>query len=255
MEVNLPAINKLLTLNQVHEQWQPLLADALTFVDEDYLNTLLQQSDWLPGSDSLLAAFKRELTHCRYILFGESPYPRVESANGIAFFDASVNQLWGEKGLTKQVNKATSLRNIMKALLLAEGHLTLDNDNKISQSAIAKLDKTHLIQTLPQLFDNLQNSGFLLCNATPVLSPLRKPAHEAIYWQAFIQRLLINLSKTQKPLPTLILWGKIASWINSLEAAENYPKLTSEHPYNLSFIINPTMQTLFASLNLLQNTP
>ncbi len=115
----------------------------------------------------------------RYLLIGESPYPRRESANGIAFYDAAVGELWSDRGLSKAVNRATSLRNIVKTALLGEGLLQRDADGKITQDAIARLDKSGLIQTLPELFDNLASAGFLMLNATPVLHPERKPAVEA----------------------------------------------------------------------------
>ena len=73
--------------------------------------------------DRLLAAFQRDRAGVRYLLIGESPYPRRASANGIAFYDAAVDSLWSEQGLSKAVNRATSLRNIVKTALLAEGLL------------------------------------------------------------------------------------------------------------------------------------
>ena len=90
--------------------------------------------NWLPGRDHLFAAFQRDLVNCRYILIGESPYPRRQSANGIAFYDAAVDQLWSDKGLSKAVNRATSLRNIIKTALLAQGLIEPDADGKIEIS-------------------------------------------------------------------------------------------------------------------------
>ena len=101
-----------------------------------------------------------------YVLFGESPYPRAKSANGYAFWDAAVTDLWSESGLSKAVNRATSLRNIIKMLLVAEGKLTLVHTG---QADIAKLDKTGLIATNAELFQQFLTHGFLLLNATPVL--------------------------------------------------------------------------------------
>ena len=43
----------------------------------------------------------------RYVLFGESPYPRAQSANGYAFWDAAANSLWAEEGgLHQLLNRA-----------------------------------------------------------------------------------------------------------------------------------------------------
>ena len=56
-----------------------------------------------------------------YVLFGES-LPRRASANGYAFWDAAV-KIMVSFGNSKTVNRATSLLNILKMLLIAEGCL------------------------------------------------------------------------------------------------------------------------------------
>jgi len=243
-------INTLLNSPNIHPEWLPLLKNALSKMDVTYLKGLIDDETWLPQHHLIFSAFNRDLQHCQYILFGESPYPRVESANGIAFYDAAVTELWSEKGLSKGVNKATSLRNIMKTALLAEGHVRLDSDGKITQQAIAALNKQGLIMDMAQFFKALENKGFLLLNTAPVLHPLRKPAVEARFWQPFIQQLLADLSQ-QGQSPTLVLWGKVAEHIEAFPASKQYSKIACEHPYNLSFIQNPKMQKLFAHLKLL----
>jgi uracil-DNA glycosylase len=236
----------------VHPEWREILGAALASVDRDYLHSLLRDASWLPGVENLLAAFRRDRQGLKYLLIGESPYPRRESANGIAFYDAAVGELWSEQGLSKPVNRATSLRNLVKTALLAEGHLQKDDDGKISQAAIAALDKQGLVQTLGELFDNLHAAGFLLLNATPVLHPERKPAIEAGYWQAFLERLLAAIADDAREPLTLLLWGKIAQRVEAMSASAAYRKLVCEHPYNVSFIDNPEMQQLFARLAVLR---
>jgi uracil-DNA glycosylase len=239
----------------VHPEWQPLLQKALRAVDIHYLQDLIVDEHWLPGKASLFSAFRRDLSHCRYILFGESPYPRKESANGIAFYDAAVHELWSETGLSKAVNKATSLRNILKTALLAEGRITLEADGKIPQSSIAAVDKRTLIQSIDELFSALQQRGFLLFNATPVLHPQRKPALEATYWGEFVHQLLVQIADSRSTLPTLVLWGKIAQQLQKFAVTQRYPQLVSEHPYNLSFIHNKEIHKLFAELGILHRSP
>ncbi len=242
----------LLERSGVHDEWREILATALAAVDPGYLESLLQDDGWLPGIDRLLAAFRRDRAGLRYLLIGESPYPRAESANGVAFYDAAVGELWSDSGLSKAVNRATSLRNLVKTALLAEGRLEPDADGKITQDAIRRLDKSALIQTLAQLFDNLEDAGFLLLNATPVLHPERKPAQEARYWREFLERLLDAIAAQAERPPTLLLWGKIAALIEALPASRHFERLVCEHPYNISFIDNPAMQRLFAELEVLR---
>ena len=212
----------------------------------------MQDSAWLPGVDRLLSAFRRDRSGVRYLLIGESPYPRQKSANGIAFYDAAVDGLWSDHGLSKAVNRATSLRNIVKTALLAEGHLHKDADGKITQHAIAELDKRDLVQSLAGLFANLERAGFLMLNATPVLHPGRKPAQEARYWQQFLDRLLTLIAANSRRRITLLLWGKIAKLVADMPASKNYDKLVCEHPYNISFIDNPDMLRLLAKVCVLQ---
>ena len=245
-------IDTLIKRSGVHDDWRQILAESLLTLEPDYLASLLQDDTWLPGIDRLLAAFQRDRDGVHYLLIGESPYPRRESANGIAFYDAAVDSLWSEQGLSKAVNRATSLRNIVKTALVAEGHLQKDNAGKITQESIARLDKHELIVTLAELFQNLECAGFLMLNAPPVLHPERKPVNEARYWLQFLERLLALIAQNLSQRITLLLWGKIAKLVEAMPASGNYNKIVCEHPYNISFIDNPEMLQLFAELQVLQ---
>ena len=247
----MPAYTTLLDSSQVHREWKPLLQNALRRMDQDYLQALVEDTQWLPGADKIFTAFQRDLTHCHYILFGESPYPREASANGIAFYDAAVVEIWSDSGLSKAVNRATSLRNIVKTALLAEKIITPAADGRITQDMIADIDKTGLITSLAEFFDNLHQRGFLLLNATPVLNHCPSVKRESNYWTPFINQLLEDIKSAHPHPPSLILWGRIAERITALPAAEGYTLLSCEHPYNVSFIQNKSMQALFSTLRLL----
>ena len=246
------SIETLLARSDVHRHWHEILSESLARINPGYLAELTLDPQWLPGVDNVLAAFRRDLSGVRYLLIGESPYPRQQSANGIAFYDAAVGSLWSENGLSKAVNRATSMRNIIKTILVAEQRLVADADGKISQQAIADIDKGDMIQTMPELFANLQRAGFLMVNATPVLHPQRKPAQEALYWRGFLEQLLLSLAATSPRRITLLLWGKIAESLQAMPTTAAYDKLVCEHPYNISFIDNPDMRALFAQLRILQ---
>ena len=181
-----------------------------------------------------------------YVLFGESPYPRKESANGYAFWDAAVNELWSPTGLSKRVNRATSLRNIIKMLLLADGAL---KPNDTSQEAIARLDKNKYYQTNTEFFQNLLSHGFLLLNATPVLQD-GAPQIDAKAWHAFTIEVLTSLLR-KRPNVTLILFGRIANVLKDFAPPTHLNKLISEHPYNVSFITNIEVLDFFRPLSLL----
>ena len=110
-----------------HPSWQPLLQKGIRQLPPDYLHFLSQNANYLPTQHQLFRAFSRPLSKTQFILFGESPYPRAESANGFAFWDAAVGNIWSEQGLSKPVNRATSLRNFIKMLCIADNRLNKQN--------------------------------------------------------------------------------------------------------------------------------
>jgi uracil-DNA glycosylase len=233
-------------LNIVHPSWQSCLQQALEQIDPSYLNELYSNQDWLPGHEKIFNAFTLPIDQVNYVLFGESPYPRAGSANGFAFWDAAVTDIWSETGLSKQVNRATSLRNLIKMFLVAEGALA---PTQTAQPDIMQVDKKHLVKTNSELFNNFLRHGFLLLNATPVLhqESVRK---DAIAWQPFIKHVLNHLFQ-KNPHVELVLFGNIANTIDKLVDHFDIKRLYAEHPYNHSFINNPEVLTFFRPLQLL----
>lgn len=239
-------IHQLFNIQAADSSWHDCLTQALKKMNPDYLESLYKTTDWLPGHHKIFNAFSQPVDQTNYVLFGESPYPRQTSANGYAFWDAAVDQLWSDTGLSKPVNRATSLRNILKMLLVAEGEL---QPAQTSQAAIAKLSKQKLIKTNNELFNNFLSHGFLLLNATPVLraNQVRQDARE---WQPFISHVLLFIVE-KRPEVELILLGNIANSIEKLISHHETRRFYAEHPYNLSFITNPKVIQFFQPLRLL----
>jgi uracil-DNA glycosylase len=237
-------------LHPTDPSWHECLTRGLHKMDPAYLSNLAASNNWLPGPHKIFNAFSLPLEKVNYVLFGESPYPRIESANGYAFWDAAVNNLWSETGLSKKVNRATSLRNILKMLLIAEGFLSKD---KTDQHAIAELDKKTLVQTSDELFNNFLQHGILLLNATLVLQQ-HAPHKDARAWHPFTSELLQCLLE-KRPHVSFILLGRIAKTIDALlPKGITIPKIYAEHPYNLSFITNKTVLQFFEPFHLLKQT-
>lgn len=226
-----------------HPDWKGILIKALESMDQDYIQSLVNDPSWLPGASKMFAAFSLPLEKTHYILLGESPYPRANSANGYAFWDNAVDSLWSSKGLSTAVNRATSLRNWIKMMLVARGDLDINNT---SQESIAKLTKKQLVQTAEQLFRGMMNKGILLLNASLVYSEGMVPYH-ARQWKPFMQSLLTQLSALDSKVQ-LILFGKIAETIAPDKLTIG---LIAEHPYNVSFIKNPEVIAFFKPLDLL----
>ena len=238
--------------------WRPVLLeslDALSVADPAYLPSLAHDS-FLPTQGRLFAAFTQPLDQIRYVLVGEGPYPREQSATGVCFMDGAVGSLWSEQGLSKPVNRATSLRNFMKMLMVAEGWLQPDATGGESVAPVAAKfmqPGSGVIQTLPELQQNLTDHGFLLLNAALVFRPHVPPVKEAKAWRPFLESVLKALAdRPGLTPPTLVLWGRIAQWLEDLSAVSRFPKAVAEHPYNLSFIQNKAMHDLFGPMCLLR---
>lgn len=241
-------------LSRADASWHPALLQGLEAVmraDPAYLPALAAD-DYLPTEQRLFAAFALPLPAVRYVLVGEGPYPRPESATGVCFMDGAVGSLWSESGLSKPVNKATSLRNFMKMLLVADGQLdAADTGGAALAPVAARALAGGAIQTLAELQARLTGQGFLLLNASLVFRAHVAPAIDARAWLPFLQTVLQALQDTGRA-PTLVLWGKIAEQLKRLPETEGFPQISSEHPYNLTFIHHAGMQALFGPMRLLQ---
>lgn len=228
--------------SKVDKSWKPLLKGAFATLDPEYMQYLKAMPDWLPGQEKILAAFSLPLNDVQYVLLGESPYPRKVSANGYAFWDAAVEDIWSANGLSKAVNRATSLRNIMKMLLHAEGVL----QSPFSAQDIAVLDKRRYIKLLSELFNRLMQHGVILLNASLVWSSDKPVAWHAKHWRPFMQTIMLEL---QNQNVKYLLFGKIAQQFKALPRDKC---LVAEHPYVLSFIENTEVLDFFRPFHLLR---
>ena len=249
------------SLSLTHLSWRESLESGLNAViqaNPGYLPTLIRDA-YLPTGGRLFAAYSQPMEAVRFILVGEGPYPRANSATGYCFMDGAVGELWSHAGLSKTVNRATSLRNFMKMLLLADDLLTSDKMTGEDIAPIARIslaDNSPMIGTLAELQNNLHTQGFLLLNATPVYRAHVPPTKEARAWVPFLQTVLNRLADEvvlhRRSMPVLVLWGKIAERVVAIPGVDRFPQIVSEHPYNLSFITNTGMQHLFRPMRLLQ---
>jgi uracil-DNA glycosylase len=247
-------------LQRADVSWRPLLIDgleAMMAATPDYLPQLAQDQ-YLPTEQRLFAAFALPLNNVKYVLVGEGPYPRAESATGVCFMDGAVGGLWSEEsggGLSKPVNKATSLRNFIKMLLVADGQLQLSNtagDAMAAVSAQARSGAGSHILTLADMQRKLTEQGFLLLNASLVFRSHVAPVKDAKAWLPFFETVMAGLAGQAATVPTMVLWGKIAELLSKLPVTKDFPQIVAEHPYNLSFIGNQAMHELFRPMRLLQ---
>jgi len=230
-----------------HHSWQEIIEGAYAALDEAYRTFLEGDDGYFPNKANYLNAFKTlPRNKVRYILFGQDPYPREESAGGYAFIDEKVKRLFSESGLSKEVNRATSLRNFIKMALVARGDLDIKDT---SQGAIASVDKTGLIDSVLELRRNFEENGVLLLNTALIFTDKRSSSKHIKAWQPFIQYLLNAL---EEDAPTLILFGTHAKALKKSLDLKSFKTVELEHPYNHTFIGNEKALKLFGSMNLLE---
>ena len=230
----------------VHSSWEASLSTAFDALSGTYKAYLERDRDYHPSREYIFNAFKTlPKEKIRYILFGQDPYPRKESAIGYAFIDGRVSHIFSENGLSKEVNRATSLRNFIKMALVARGDLDAADT---SQEAIARLDKSGLIQSIDQLRENFEKNGVLLLNTALVFSAKEESKRHIREWQPFVEALLSGMQEID---PALILFGTHAKALKRLANVERFHSVELEHPYNHTFISNPQALELFGPMDLL----
>lgn len=225
----------------VDTSWQDDINGAFVTLSDAYRN-FLEHGNYFPRNFLVpFTTLPKEQT--KYILFGQDPYPREESASGYAFIDGAVENIFGDSGLSREVNRATSLRNFIKMAFVCRG------ERDVSQSAIASLDKTHLIKTITQLRENFEKNGVLLLNASLVFTDKKSTPLHAKEWLPFMEKFLSCLETNDIKL---ILLGSFASLLHKqIASVQRFEVIVLEHPYNLSFVTNPKAHELFAPMNLL----
>lgn len=247
-------------LEVAHPSWHAVLCAGLDAVEQASPGYLAQLANdtYLPTQGRIFAAFSLPLEAVQFVLVGEGPYPRAESATGYCFMDGAVHSLWSDEvggGLSKPVNRATSLRNFIKMLLVAEGRLDVGNTSGAAMAEVVqrlRFANSTCISTMQDLQINFLQHGFLMLNAALVFRSDVAPRIDAKAWHPFLMCVFAALNQSGRC--RVILWGKLAEHLQCLSRYSHLHLFQSEHPYNLSFIANPVMQDLFRPLKLLSSS-
>ena len=226
--------------------WETILSEAYASLEADYQRFLEEDEGYFPSKENYFNAFKTlPKEKVKYILFGQDPYPRKESAGGYAFIDTKVQNLFSTSGLSKEVNRATSLRNFVKMALVASDRLATDDT---SQEAISQLDKTEMIDSIEELRVNFEKNGVLLLNTALIFTDKKSSTKHIKAWKPFVQTLLNALEESA---PRLILFGTHAKDLKKQFSLDKFETIELEHPYNHTFISNPRAIKLFGPMHLL----
>ena len=226
---------------------ETILSQAYASSEAEYQRFLEEDKNYFPSKENYFNAFKTlHKNRVKYIFFGQGPYPRKESAGGYSFIDTKVQNLFSPSGLSKEVNRATSLRNFIKMALVASERLKAEDT---SQEAIRKLDKTEMIDSIEALRLNFEKNGVLLLNTALIFTDKKSSAKHIKAWKPFVQTLLNALEENA---PSLILFGTHAKDLKKQFSLDVFDTIELEHPYNHTFISNPKALKLFGPMKLLE---
>ncbi len=206
------------------ETWERFLGSAWDIESfyRDLKRFLNSFETVLPQRELIFNAFhKVSPDEASCVIYGEDPYPRQTSANGIAFWDAEISS-WQMR------TNGSALKNILKALLIAKEKA----DYYTTISECREIAAREKIPAPPRLFEKWLSQGVLLINTSMTFSGAsHKKAHFA-FWQPFHQALIRALNK-RPPSPYYIVWGRKAQqWepeiLQSIDSKEKIIK--NGHP-------------------------
>ncbi|UJR84971.1 ADP-ribosyltransferase domain-containing protein [Sandaracinus amylolyticus] len=195
------------------EPWQPLLAPTLA--------ALRDAPDFIGPARAKTVVPVRELTfqalkpnppeRWNVVVFGQNPYPRVESATGIAMFDNAFGD-WSDA----RFGKVTSIRCIVKAACMWKHGV----DKSTSTDAIRRLLKQHEVVAPPEWFGAMLAQGVLLLNASLTASTddsLTTAQHTA-FWKPVVERVIEAILTAKRSAPASHRGVVFAWWGNHAKA-------------------------------------
>ncbi len=206
------------------EKWEAFLKNAIDLsAFYPQLDSFVQKAEFLtPHPELIFNVFNRIAPgDVRCVLFGEDPYPRRSSANGVAFWDAEIKS-WQDK------TNGNSLKNILKALLVDDG--LADYNTPIAQCREIALERR--IKSPQELFQLWLSQGVLLINTSLTFAGSSQKKAHFQFWQTFHQAVIPALNHRAES-PFYILWGKKAqAWTDTiLQSIDDTEKIIRQgHP-------------------------
>src|SRR5262249_35894309 len=208
------------------EPWLPLLKPTI----EVQPNAALFIG---PGRDKNIVPI-RELTFqalkpnppekWKVVIFGQNPYPRVESATGIAMFDNTFND-WGDS----QFGRVMSIRCIIKAACIWK--LKIEKSTSIAD--IRNLLAKHKTVQPPEWFQAMLTQGVLLLNAALTASSdgTRSTSQHTSFWQPVVEKILEEILKAKQQADekyrgvVFVWWGTHAKALRKIveKLQKKYP--------------------------------
>ncbi|MGW4793084.1 ADP-ribosyltransferase domain-containing protein [Nonomuraea sp. NPDC004297] len=214
------------------EPWLPLLKpviearpDAATFIGGD------RGPDIVPVRELTFQALKPNPPHkWKVVVFGQNPYPRAESATGIAMFDNTFHD-WADS----QFGKTVSIRCIIKAAAMWKHGIP----KKTPIADIRKLLKQHDTVQPPEWFQAMLTQGVLLLNAALTASgdgAMATDQHTA-FWRPVVERIVEEILRAKQDAAeedrgvVFAWWGVHARGLKQvvLRLQRKYPDVEVRH--------------------------
>lgn len=182
----------------------------------------------------------------RCVLYGEDPYPRITSANGIAFWDAEINE-WGDR------SNGNALKNILKALLVAMGQASYRTSIAECRDIAGRI---HFFNP-SQLFEFWLQQGLFPVNAAMTFSSSAAKTRHFAFWRPF-HAALIHALNVRGDSPHYVLWGRKAwRWEDEILKSIDQPSkiIKQGHPTFIHQFLDATRPDWSPFQELQQRTP
>ena len=162
--------------------------------------------------------------------------------------DGGVGALFRDNGrLDVPINKAPSLRNILKAWFRADGRLQPGQTNAEN---LRDMCKGGLVQNVDEVFSQGVECGWLWLNASlSVGGPLVKLAHLCGWWP-FVSRAIAHASDVEA---SVVLLGEWAKAYRTEVVAERL--LETIHPSKQAFVEDQNMRSFLCEWTQLIHEP
>ncbi|MGW7465120.1 ADP-ribosyltransferase domain-containing protein [Streptomyces xantholiticus] len=231
-----PDVNDPLALTELFkgggEPWLPLLKpvieaqpDAAEFIGQG------RSPEVVPVRELTFQALKPTPPHkWKVVVFGQNPYPRPESATGIAMFDNTFND-WKDS----QFGRVVSIRCIIKAAAMWKYGIA----KKTPIADVRALLKERETVQPPEWFQAMLTQGVLLLNASLTASgdgAMGADRHTA-FWRPVVERIVEEILKAKQDADeedrgvVFAWWGAHARNLKKvvLRLQEKYPDVEVRH--------------------------
>ncbi|GAB2950128.1 hypothetical protein GCM10027280_43380 [Micromonospora polyrhachis] len=214
------------------EPWLPLLKPAIEA--QPTAHTFIgpaRSPKIVPVRELTFQALKPNPPHkWKVVVFGQNPYPRPESATGIAMFDNTFHD-WADS----QFGKVISIRCIIKAAAMWKHGIP----KKTPIADIRALLKEHDTVQPPEWFQAMLAQGVLLLNASLTASSdgvMATDQHTA-FWRPVVEKLVEEILRAKQNADeqdrgvVFAWWGAHARTLKSvvLRLQKKYPGVEVRH--------------------------